>query len=648
MANLVLTTRCNRDCAYCFAGRRRSGADMTLAQAGEVMDLALASGQRQVRFLGGEPTLHPDFAAMLDAAASRGLEVLVFSNGLAPPEAIKAILRMPPERCRMMLNLNLGVAIPEQERAHVAQTAQSLGARAFVGINIHSHGLPLQEASAFVKKHGLARTLRIGLAHPRLDRQNHYLHPRHYRRVGEELELFFKAVSPDGFSLSFDCGFVPCMFSPEFLESAGITVRDLGRRCGPIPDVLPDLSCLHCFPLGELDELPLSGVNTLQEIRELHAARTQAFSGIGIYRECAGCGLRQSGDCLGGCPSAAMLRAHRNALVVSDVTRTTRAKTALPVPAESSAKPWAIPYIDEPLGFWEALLAVFGPAIREVYFPIALPGIGTGRPLQPSNHLEELLRARMVPLAVLVNPLVLPGPLEQIGGRIVDELERLCDLYGLAAATLGDVRLAEMVRRRLPALHLTASCLLEVTEPGQAQVLRDLFDVLVPSTRVTRRPAHLAAIQSAFNGGRIRLLVNEGCLDSCLDRKQHFYEMASSDHSPESLCGDRLAREPWLRLTGAWVLPQHLDCLDPFTDEYKLAGRVTLREPEHYRRVLQAYVERRALWPHEIGGGPASVLSRTSVPRAHFQWMLRCAHTCADCSICRRAAAGHSDWEPTA
>jgi hypothetical protein len=637
MPNLVITTSCNRACGYCFTDLRTPPMSMAVHDAAEVLDMFRASGLQQVRLLGGEPTLHPEFAAILEQALKRDFEVLVFSNGLMPPEALDAISRSPEHGCRVMLNLPIGLDRRRDEDTSLGIVAERLGPRASVGVNIHSPGMPLDDASEFVKRHGLARTIRVGLAHPRLNRANHYLHPRHYRRVGQELEEWFDAIEAEGFRLSFDCGFVPCMFSGQFVEQAGAEPVELGVCCGPIPDVLPDLSSVHCFPLAELDQLPISGIGTIQILGKMHQERVQPFRGPGVFRECSACELRRQSRCHGGCISAAMLRSRSPA--GSD-----RAAAAAPkvYSASRAPKTWAIPFVNLPVDFWRSLVADYGCAIREVYFPIDLAGVGSGRPPQPQQHLRSLLEARIVPMSVLVNPMVLPQPLEVIGPRISDELLKLYEMHGVASATLSDVRLAELVRRRVPAMRLAASCLLEITEPGQARALRGLFDVLVPATRVVRLPDRIAALREAF-GGPVRLLVNEGCLTGCLDRKQHFYEMALGGGSLRSLCNERLNREPWLRLTGAWILPQHLAQYDRMADEYKLAGRATLGQAEHYRKVLKAYVRRTALWPHEIGGGPASVLKRWSVPAAHFQQLLRCNHVCGDCTICRRIA--ESQWQ---
>ena len=53
---------------------------------------------------------------------------------------------------------------------------------------------------------------------------------------------------------------------------------------------------------------------------------------------------------------------------------------------------WSVPYIDQPLDFWEALQNDYGPFIADVYFP--LPGhiMGSGRPPQPDSHTDTFLR----------------------------------------------------------------------------------------------------------------------------------------------------------------------------------------------------------------------------------------------------------------
>ena len=96
-----------------------------------------------------------------------------------------------------------------------------------------------------------------------------------------------------------------------------------------------------------------------------------------------------------------------------------------------------------------------------------------------------------------------------------------------------------------------------------------------------------------------------------------------------------LAENPWFRLTGAWVLPQHLHYYDQICGGFKLAGRVTLRDRAKYLGVLQAYVDRTPLLPRDIGGGPASVLSDVDMPDGLFEHITHCDKRCHDCTVCR-------------
>ena len=133
----------------------------------------------------------------------------------------------------------------------------------------------------------------------------------------------------------------------------------------------------------------------------------------------------------------------------------------------------------------------------------------------------------------------------------------------------------------------------------------------------------------------MRLLVNESCLPGCPHRVQHFYEMGYGTGLPRSLCRQDLDARPWRRLTGAWILPQHLHHYDGLADSWKLAGRVTLNDQAKYLSVLGAYVNRASLQPRDIGGGPASVLVDVEISDEWFESVLNCDRNCHQCSICQ-------------
>ena len=647
MANISITTSCNRRCRYCFADPLPSRNSLLREHFGRVLDLLERSGIRQVRLLGGEPTLHPDFAALVKEAVDRDFSLLVFSNGLMPDPSLQALANLPEERCGVVLNVRCP---PEDERAEPASlfhTCAVLGARASLGVNIDRTGLPLACAMDLIERFRLRRSLRLGLAHPRLGGNNGFLHPRFYPVVGQELLGVAREARRRGIELDLDCGFVRCMFPAEFFAETGLAAAEVGRRCGPIPDILPDLSSVYCYALGGQGRYPISGVETTAELIRLHVEWTADALRLGVYRECSACQWKQSQQCHGGCLAAALRRLHRGGEGRRTIARFDP-RGVRPVGSPSVDRgqhPWLLPYIDQPAEFWRELSHAHPSRIKGVYFPLPDAPCGSGRPLQPHRHMEAFLTQTAVDKHVLINPLVLPGPIGENGPPIVDRMAQLVEEYGVTGATIADLRLAEMIRRRLPQLELTASVVMDIHQPHQALMLEGLCDVLVPATRIVRSLRRLQDLRRAF-AGRLRLLVNEACLPGCPFRSQHFFEMATAVEPPESLCGDLLARQPWLRLLGAWVLPQHLTWFDDLVDEYKVAGRVTLREPADYRRVCDAYVQRTALWPHEIGGGPASVLDRWMVPDDLYAETLVCEQQCHRCDLCRRFAARHSSLRP--
>src|SRR5438874_12611344 len=79
---LELTGRCQLACAHCYADSGPSGTHGAVSRAGWVRVLNQAAELRveMVQFIGGEPTLYPEFASLVDHALLLGLAVEVFTN----------------------------------------------------------------------------------------------------------------------------------------------------------------------------------------------------------------------------------------------------------------------------------------------------------------------------------------------------------------------------------------------------------------------------------------------------------------------------------------------------------------------------------------------------------------------------------------
>ncbi|MFJ4010875.1 radical SAM protein [Streptomyces sp. NPDC090026] len=81
--SLEITSRCQLTCpsqCYAEAGPTRGHGGMTAEDWHRLVDEAAALGTSTVTFIGGEPTLHPQFAELVEHALRVGLKVRIHSN----------------------------------------------------------------------------------------------------------------------------------------------------------------------------------------------------------------------------------------------------------------------------------------------------------------------------------------------------------------------------------------------------------------------------------------------------------------------------------------------------------------------------------------------------------------------------------------
>ncbi|MDG4535011.1 radical SAM protein [Streptomyces sp. AV19] len=77
-----LTRKCQLTCTHCYNASGPQGNHGTMSREGwiGVLDQAAACGVRDIQFIGGEPTMHPAFAELVDHALNVGLKTEVYSN----------------------------------------------------------------------------------------------------------------------------------------------------------------------------------------------------------------------------------------------------------------------------------------------------------------------------------------------------------------------------------------------------------------------------------------------------------------------------------------------------------------------------------------------------------------------------------------
>lgn len=370
MANLSITRRCGRHCGYCFAKHelaRESAADMPL----EVYEAALAflgrSGFPEARFLGGEPTQHPRFRDYVTRARERGFRVVVFSGGLVPQSALEYMAALPADNFSVVLNAADPKGDPETLVNRQREVCQALGAKVRLGFNIWSPDQDPAYLFDWVNEYGSRRAIRLGIAHPIWGGTNDFFRLRG-PRVVPVFERLVAIGTRIGVDVGFDCGFTPCMFSREFVDShtdmfvrsvtdnavptgpgfttnGDATISDarhdaaasqpgnpknsggprqnmparrmeaIGMRCNPVIDILPEGDCIACYALSRFCRLPLPAEGARDDLVSSFDGELLPVLPVGVHRECVHCDYRAKGMCGGGCRARRALRLRPNPLI---------------------------------------------------------------------------------------------------------------------------------------------------------------------------------------------------------------------------------------------------------------------------------------------------------------------------------------------
>lgn len=311
MANLIISNVCSASCEFCFASsflRKKEDTEqfMTMEMFASYLGLLNRSGIEEVRLLGGEPTLHPNFADFVRIGREQGKRITVFSNGLFPDSALEALLGCSADECAVIINMNARIKRTQEERKEYV--LRQLGSRAIAGITVDSPVFSLDPLIQKIQRYGMKDIIRMGIALPVYGKRNQSLHPKQYPAVAKAIVCESYKSAAAGIRIEPDCGFVRCMFSDIEFRVLNRNGFSFGSYCSPILDCCTNGEILHCFALSDSFSVSLRDELATDAIREDLTCQSSAWRSCGIYPECEHCSFRQNEECCGGCLAAVMNR----------------------------------------------------------------------------------------------------------------------------------------------------------------------------------------------------------------------------------------------------------------------------------------------------------------------------------------------------
>jgi len=275
---------------------------MNIETYDKALDYLLRSGINHARLLGGEPTLHPDFSKFVLKALDRNLVITLFTNGLMSDVTLDFLSSVPAGKLLVVLNTiqpseNYSMGIERQKAV-----MKKLGDVIIPGINIYSPKQDLNYLPEYITTYNLRKEIRLGISHSALSRTNISLHPMEYHKIGLKIARLKQTIEKEGIFLGFDCGFVPCMFPPEYHALLAEELKKAGNCCFPVIDLLADGSFIACYPLNDLVKIKLDDQFDARALIARFEEALRPYTNAGIYPYCTVC-IQFKKLCNGGCIS---------------------------------------------------------------------------------------------------------------------------------------------------------------------------------------------------------------------------------------------------------------------------------------------------------------------------------------------------------
>lgn len=319
MPNIMLTYRCNLHCPYCFANEfvNASSTDMTPENFDQAIAFLTKQGPSRVGLIGGEPTLHPQFADILLCIINNPLitEATVYTNGILLDNYIKLLVH---PKFRILVNWNSPADIGDKNFTHIRDNVDDLilnyqmKDRINIGVNLYGDGFDYTYAMELLQRYALHR-VRISVTVPDFSQKTNVDVLAYFKGHKTFLMKFFRDMDSIQVLPYYDCNKPPyCIWTDEeraWLEayvkkypSQDSTLIGHKSYCFPVIDILPNLQAVRCFGMSDHAKVDITQFESVTDVASFFLNHVDALAyKIPAGPDCVECYQGQVRHCAAGC-----------------------------------------------------------------------------------------------------------------------------------------------------------------------------------------------------------------------------------------------------------------------------------------------------------------------------------------------------------
>lgn len=321
---VMLTGRCNLKCPYCFAADSMNNAsdEITPEAFAKAVNFALSGvPKRGIGIIGGEPTLHSKFDALMESLISddRVESVDIFTNGTTLLEHLPVFTN---KKVYVLVNCNSPQMIGKHAMERVVRGIDALFSagvpmeRVGLGINIFRENDDYTYFLDLVDRYKMD-SVRISVSVPTKAQAKTEDRFHFFNRFVKKTHDFVLEILDRGVVPIFDCNKIPpCLLKGEEAkildryQNNPEAMRAIQRsnylnglsRCTPSIVVDQNLKAIRCFILSEETKQSISDFSSFEELKAFYVNNVDNCIGYeSDCLDCMDCQHREKKHCMGGC-----------------------------------------------------------------------------------------------------------------------------------------------------------------------------------------------------------------------------------------------------------------------------------------------------------------------------------------------------------